>query len=48
LVASERAEQSAMKILYLTVKERRRNGTNPTGRINGWKAITYGDRLLSN
>jgi len=46
-------EQSAMKILYLTVKERRPNRTNPTGRINGWKAIlntlaiTYGDRLPS-
>jgi putative transposase len=44
-------EQAAMKILYLTVRERRPNRTNPTGRINGWKAIlntlaiTYGDRL---
>jgi len=43
-----------MKILYLTVKERRPNPANPTGRINGWKAIlntlaiTYGDRLPSN
>jgi transposase-like protein len=44
-------EQSALKILYLTVRERRPNRSNPTGRINGWKnilnvlAITYGDRL---
>ena len=44
-------EQAALKILYLTVRERRPNRTNPTGRISGWKAIlntlaiTYGDRL---
>jgi transposase-like protein len=44
-------EQSALKILYLTVRERRPNRSNPTGQINGWKqilntlAITYGDRL---
>jgi putative transposase len=44
-------EQSALKILYLTVLERRPNKTNPTGRVPGWKsilnvlAITYGDRL---
>ena len=47
-------EQSAMKILYLTARERRPNRTNPTGKINGWKsilntlAITYGDRLNIN
>lgn len=47
-------EQSAMKILYLTVRERRPNRANPTGKINGWKsilntlAITYGDRLNIN
>ena len=47
-------EQAAMKILYLTVRERRPYRTNPTGRINGWKsvlntlAITYGDRLNIN
>lgn len=41
-------EQSAMKILYLTIRERRPNRSNPTGKINGWKsilntlAITYG------
>lgn len=44
-------EQAAMKVLYLTVLERRPNRTNPTGQIAGWKAIlntlsiTYGDRL---
>lgn len=44
-------EQAGRKILYLTVRERRPNRTNPTGKINGWKAIlntlaiTYGDRL---
>lgn len=44
-------EQSALKVLYLTVQERRPNRTNPTGQINGWKqilntlAMTYGDRL---
>ena len=40
-----------MKIPYLTVRQRRPNRSNPTGRINSWKsilntlAITYGDRL---
>jgi putative transposase len=44
-------EQAALKILYLTVKERRPNRANPTGQISGWKSIlntlamTYGDRL---
>jgi transposase-like protein len=44
-------EQAAIKVLYLTVRERRPNRSNLTGRINGWKsilntlAITYGDRL---
>jgi putative transposase len=47
-------EQAALKILYLTVRERRPNRSNPTGRINGWKsilntlAITYGERLNLN
>jgi putative transposase len=47
-------EQAALKILYLTVRERRPNRTNPTGKINGWKAIlntlamTYGERLTIN
>jgi transposase-like protein len=45
------SEQAAMKVLYLTVLERRPNRANPTGRIPGWKSIlntlamTYGDRL---
>ena len=44
-------EQSALKVLYLTVRERRPNRSNPTGQINAWKSIlntlamTYGDRL---
>ncbi|GAA4391120.1 hypothetical protein GCM10023153_08650 [Ornithinibacter aureus] len=44
-------EDAALKVLYLTVLERQKNRPNPTGRINGWKAIlntlsmTYGDRL---
>jgi transposase-like protein len=44
-------EEAAMKVLYLTAIERRKNRTNPTGRINGWKAILnaltihYGDRI---
>jgi putative transposase len=44
-------EQSALKVLYLAVIERRFNRQNPTGEIAGWKAIlntlalTYGDRL---
>jgi transposase-like protein len=47
-------EQAAMKILYLTVLERRPNRNNPTGQIHGWKtilntlAITYGERLEIN
>jgi transposase-like protein len=44
-------EQAALKVLYLVAIERRKNRSNPTGRINGWKAILnaltihYGDRL---
>jgi putative transposase len=47
-------EQSALKILYLTVRERRPNRANPTGQVPGWKgilnvlAMTYGDRLNIN
>jgi putative transposase len=47
-------EQAALKILYLTVRERRPNRANPTGKINGWKSIlntlamTYGERLTIN
>jgi putative transposase len=44
-------EQSALKVLYLVATERRPNRSNPTGRINAWKAILnaltihYGDRI---
>jgi putative transposase len=44
-------EQSALKVMYLAIQERRQNRANPTGEIAGWKAIlntlamTYGDRL---
>lgn len=44
-------EQAATKVLYLTAIERRKNRTNPTGKINGWKPILnaltihYGDRI---
>lgn len=34
-------EQSALKILYLTARERRPNRANPTGQINGWKSILW-------
>jgi len=44
-------EQSALKVLYLAIKHREVNRTNPTGQIAGWKNIlnvlsmAYGDRL---
>ncbi|MDW3219008.1 MAG: IS256 family transposase [Acidimicrobiales bacterium] len=46
-------EQAALKVLYLTAIEGRKNRQNPTGRINGWKSILntltihYGDRLAA-
>jgi transposase-like protein len=46
-------EQAAIKVLYLTAIERRKNRSNPTGRINGWKSILntlsihYSDRLAA-
>jgi len=46
-------EQSALEVLYLVSIERRKNRTNPTGQINGWKSILnaltmhYGDRLVA-
>lgn len=46
-------EESALKVLYLTAIERRKNRTNPTGRINGWKTILnaltihYSDRITA-
>ena len=44
-------DQAAMKVLYLVSIERRKNRSNPTGRINGWKSILntltihYNDRI---
>ncbi len=46
-------EQAATKVLYLVSIERRKNRSNPTGRINGWKSILntltihYSDRLAA-
>jgi putative transposase len=44
-------EQAALKVLYLCVKRRDKNRSNPTGGVPGWKKIlntlvvTYGDRI---
>jgi putative transposase len=44
-------EQAALKVLYLVATERRKNRSNPTGRVHGWKQILnaltihYGDRI---
>jgi putative transposase len=44
-------EQAALKVLYLCVKRRDTNRSNPTGCMPGWKKIlntlvvTYGDRI---
>lgn len=44
-------EQAALKVLYLIALERRPNRSNPTGKMNGWKAILnaltihYGERI---
>jgi putative transposase len=44
-------EQSALKVLYLVAIEKRKNRSNPTGKIGGWKSILnaltihYGDRV---
>ena len=44
-------EQAAMEVLYLCVKRREKNRSNPTGKINGWGKIlnalvvAYGDRI---
>ena len=46
-------DQAAMKVLYLVSIERRKNRSNPTGRINGWKSILntltihYNDRIAA-
>lgn len=47
-------DQAALKVLYLVAIEKRKNRTNPTGRINAWKdildtlTIHYADRLAAN
>lgn len=44
-------DQAALKVLYLAAIHRETNRANPSGRVNGWKAIlnvlslTFGDRL---
>lgn len=44
-------EQAALKVLFLVATEKRKNRSNPTGKINGWKKILntltihYGDRI---
>ena len=46
-------EQAALKVLYLVATERRKNHSNPTGRVHGWKQILnaltihYGDRITA-
>jgi len=46
-------EQAAMKVLYLTATKRRKNRSNLTGQINGWKTILntltihYGERITN-
>ena len=50
---SSPTEQAAMKVLYRTALERRKNWTNPTGRITGCKSLLntltmhYGDRVAT-
>lgn len=47
-------EQAALKVLYLTIREKVPSRTNAVGKINGWKSILnaltihYGDRLAVN
>lgn len=46
-------EQAALKVLYLVANDRRKNRSNPTGRVHGWKQILnaltihYGDRITA-
>jgi putative transposase len=43
--------QAALKVLYLCVKRREKNRSNPTGKVNNWGrilqvlAVTYGERI---
>ena len=47
-------DQAALKVLYLTIREKVPNRTNPVGQVNGWKSVLnaltihYGDRLATN
>jgi putative transposase len=47
------SEQVALKVLYLVANDRRKNRSNPTGRVHGWKqvlnalTIHYGDRITA-
>jgi putative transposase len=47
-------EQAALKVLYLTIREKVPSRANAVGRINGWKSVLnaltihYGDRLAVN
>ena len=47
-------EQAALKVLYLTIREKVPSRSNAVGKINGWKSILnaltihYGDRLAVN
>ncbi|GAB3624764.1 hypothetical protein GCM10027418_28490 [Mariniluteicoccus endophyticus] len=44
-------EESALKVLYLSIRHKEPNRPNPTGQVSGWKnilnilSLTYGDRL---
>ncbi len=44
-------EESALKVLYLSIRHKQPNRPNPTGQVAGWKnilnilSLTYGDRL---
>lgn len=46
-------EQAALKVLYVEATERRKNRSNSTGRVQGWKQILnaltihYGDRITA-
>jgi transposase-like protein len=46
-------EQAALKVLYLVATQKRKNRSDMTGKINGWKNILntltvhYGDRIAA-
>jgi putative transposase len=33
------SEQAALKVVYQAAIDRRKNRSNPTGRVHGWKQI---------